>query len=271
MRRADELNQKADANMAAAAQAKARDNKRANDAKRKEEIKRADELKWSAEADLAAAADAKAKAETEAAKQSLERERRFSAMRASDEVAPAAAAQEVLNRCVQKWKVCTRKKGSRLHFFGATETKTREGREDGQSESEAKRKTIDKTAESAKNLLKKTRATCRFEVSDYDVVATKVSKNDLNMPQLLIAKKPAKGWSASKRWRSSGDQNYQLFLTCIRHILHSRSCPNCFFHHGKLEHCWIKQCHPTVSPRVTYTLPYCKTQSFHLFKVMQKT
>ena len=49
---------------------------------------------------LAAAADAKSKADAEAVKQSLERERRFAALRASDEVAAAAAAQEVLNRCV---------------------------------------------------------------------------------------------------------------------------------------------------------------------------
>ena len=131
---------------------------------------------------LAAAADAKSKADAEAVKQSLERERRFAALRASDEVAAAAAAQEVLNRCVQKWKVRTRKKGSRLHFFGATETTTREGREDGQSETEAKRKTIDKTAESAKNLLKKIRARVRC----------------VNMPRLLIAKNPAKGWPAIK-------------------------------------------------------------------------
>jgi hypothetical protein len=43
---------------------------------------------------------------------------------------------------------------------------TTERREDGQSETEAKRKTIDKTAERAKSLLKKTRVAGDF--SKYD-------------------------------------------------------------------------------------------------------
>jgi hypothetical protein len=197
-------------------------------------------------------------------------------MRASDEVAAAAAVQASSEQTRVEVESSDVKERIEAALLGAMETDdpvvaTREGREDGQSETEAKRKTIDKTAERAKSLLKKTRVAGGF--SKYDVVVMKDSKNDLNMPQLLEGslKDLLKDGLPSKRRRSSGDQNYELFLTCIRHFLHSRSCPNCFFHHGKLEPCWIKQFHPTVSPRVTYTLPYRKTQSFQFFKVMQKT
>jgi len=213
IRRADELNRKADADLTAAAEAKARDDKKAEDAKRKEEIKRADELKRNAEANLAAAADAKAKADAEAAKQSLERERRSAAMRASDEVAAAAAVQASSEQMRLELESSHAKERIEAALLGAMETDdpmvtTTEGREDGQSETEAKRKTIDKTAERAKKLLKKTRVAGGF--SKYDVVVMKDSKNDLNMPHLLEGslKDLLKDGLPSKRRRSSGDQNY---------------------------------------------------------------
>jgi hypothetical protein len=214
IRRADELNQKADADLAAAAEAKARDAKRVEDAKRKEEIKRADELKRNAEANLAAAADAKAKADAEAAKQSLERERRFAAMRASDEVAAAAAVQASSEQMRVEVESSHAKERIEAALLGAMETDDpvaiiREGQDDGQTETEAKRKTTDKTAERAKHLLKKTRVAGGF-ASKYDVVVMKDSKSDLNMPHLLEGslKDLLKDGLPSKRRRSSGDQNY---------------------------------------------------------------
>ena len=162
---------------------------------------------------LAAAADAKAKADAEAAKQSLERERRFSTMRASDEVAAAAAAQASSEQTRVEVESSDVKERIEAALLGAMETDdpvvaTRVDREDGQSETEAKRKTIDKTAERAKSLLKKTRVAGGF--SKYDVVVMKDSKNDLNMPQLLEGslKDLLKDGLPSKRRRSSGDQNY---------------------------------------------------------------
>lgn len=213
--RADELKRKAEADLAAAAEAKARDVERVDDAKRKEEIKRADELKRNAEANLAAAADAKAKAEAEAAKQSLERERRFANMKESDKVAATAAVRARPEEVRVELESSHAKERIEAALLGAIESDdsavtTREGQVDGQSESEVKRKTIDRRAERAKSLLKKTRVAGGFAVSKYDVVVMKDSKNDINMPHLLEGslKDLLKDGLPPKRRRSSGDQNY---------------------------------------------------------------
>jgi hypothetical protein len=218
--RAEELKRKADADLAAAAEAKARDVKRADDAKRLEEIKRADELKRNAEANLAAAAGAKAKAEADAAKQSLERERRVTSMTASDEVAAAAkVAAAAMQFSPEQMRVeqesSHAKERIEAALLGAMETDssviaTREGPEESKPESDVKRKPIDRTAERAKNLLKKTRVAGGFAVSKYDVVVMKDSKSDINMPNLLEGslKDLLKDGLPPKRRRSSGDQNY---------------------------------------------------------------
>jgi hypothetical protein len=212
--RAEELKRKADADLAAAAEAKARDAKRADDAKRMEEIKRADELKRNAEANLAAAADAKAKAEADAAKLILERERRATSMMASDEVA-AAAMQLSPEQMRVGQESLHAKERIEAALLGAMDiddsvTATRKGSEESKPESDVKRKPIDRTAERAKNLLKKTRVAGGFAVSKYDVVVMKDSKGDINMPNLLEGslKDLLKDGLPPKRRRSSGDQNY---------------------------------------------------------------
>jgi hypothetical protein len=213
--RADELKRNADADLAAAAEAKARDVKRAEDAKRKEEIKRAEELKRNAEANLAAAAGAKAKADAEAAKQSLERERRVASMMTSDEVEAAAAVVQSSPEQMRIEESSHAKDRIEAALLGAMETDdkvvaTREGREESQSESDVKQKPIDRTAERAKNLLKKTRVAGGFAVSKHDVVVMKDSKNDINMPNPLEGslKDLLKDGLPPKRRRSSGNQNY---------------------------------------------------------------